>query len=325
MEKTCRICGNTEKNRLHKAREMMFGTREEFDYLECGGCGTLQSCEIPDSSLYYPKDYYSFAEDQESYFSDKLQRRIAARFVGDYFVSGRNFIGKRLAQKDVGFVFFFPESLKEQLLNLNFNSRILDFGCGNGKLLKRLHYFGFRNLTGADAFIENEIFYKNGIKIFKKNLPEIEPFFDFVMLHHSFEHLPAPLESLREIHRLLPENKFCLIRIPLKNFAWEKYGVNWFQLDAPRHLFLYTEKSFRGLAEKAGFIVEKVVYDSEVYQFYISEQYAQNIAMNDERAFNGDFEQSIFTPEQMQDWKRQTEKLNAENRGDQACFYLRKL
>lgn len=324
MENICRICGNTEKNRLHKAREMMFGTRDEFDYLECGACGTLQICEFPDLSRYYPQDYYSFAENQESYFSAKLQRRIAARFVGDYFVNGRNFIGKYLANKNVGFTFFFPESLKEPLLELNFQSRILDFGCGNGKLLKYLHYYGFRNLTGADAFIEKDIFYKNGIKIYKKSLPEIEPFFDFIMLHHSFEHFPAPLESLREIHRLLPENKFCLIRIPLVNFAWEKYGVNWFQLDAPRHLFLYTEKSFRKLAEKAGFEVAKVVYDSEVAQFFISEQYAQNIPMSDERAFDGDFSKSFFTSEQMENWERETEKLNKENRGDQACFYLKK-
>lgn len=320
METACKICGNTEKNQLHKAREMMFGTRDEFDYLECGACGTLQICEIPDLRRYYPKDYYAFAEDQENYFTEKLYRRIAARFVGDYFVNGRNFVGKRLAQKNVGFVFFFPESLKENFLDLNFDSRILDFGCGNGKLLKYLRYFGFRNLTGADAFIEKDIFYPNGIKIYKKTLPEIEPFFDLVMLHHSFEHLPNPLESLQEIHRLLPENKFCLIRIPVVNFAWEKYGVNWFQLDAPRHLFLYTERSFRALAENAGFAVEKVVYDSEFYQFSISEQYARDISADDERAFNGD-----FSPEQIESWKLEAEKLNKENRGDQACFYLRKV
>lgn len=324
MERACKICGNAKKNQIHKVREMMFGTRDEFDYLECGACGTLQICEIPDLSLYYPKDYYSFSENHESYFTEKFYRRIAARFVAQFFTSGRNFIGKRLSQKNAGFVFFFPEPLKEKFLNLNFQSRILDFGCGNGRLLKYLHYFGFRNLIGADAFIEKDIFYPNGIKIYKKSLPEIAPFFDLVMLHHSFEHLPNPFESLREIHALLRENKFCLIRIPVVNFAWEKYGVNWFQLDAPRHLFIYTERSFRVLAEKAGFAVEKVVYDSEAAQFYVSEQYACDISMSDERAFNGNFSKSIFTPEQMHEWERETDKLNEENKGDQACFYLRK-
>jgi predicted SAM-dependent methyltransferase len=145
------------------------------------------------------------------------------------------------------------------------------------------------------------------------------------MLHHSFEHLPDPLASLTDIHRLLPAGKFCLIRLPLSAFAWEKYGVDWVQLDPPRHLFLFTERAFRGLAEQAGFEVAKVVYDSEAFQFFGSEQYARDIAMNDELAFRGDFSKSIFTEEQMRRWEREAELLNGENRGDQACFYLRKL
>ena len=64
MTKVCRICGNTEKNLIHKAQEMMFGTRDEFDYLECSACGTLQIVEIPDLSCYYPRDYYSFVSEE---------------------------------------------------------------------------------------------------------------------------------------------------------------------------------------------------------------------------------------------------------------------
>jgi SAM-dependent methyltransferase len=220
--------------------------------------------------------------------------------------------------------FNFPESLKEKILDINFKSKILDFGCGNGKLLQNLQYFGFQNLTGADAFIEKNIFYPNGINIYKRPLNEIEPFFDLIMLHHSFEHLPDPLETLQEIYRLLAKNKFCLIRIPVVNYAWEKYGVNWVQLDPPRHLFLYTEKSLRLLAEKAGFTVEKVVYDSEEFQFWASEYYKRDIAMNDPNWFKLNFDESLFTENQFNEWKREAKKLNEEKKGDQACFYLRK-
>ena len=44
---SCRICGNATGNRLHRAREMQFGTGEEFDYVECAGCGCVQIAEIP--------------------------------------------------------------------------------------------------------------------------------------------------------------------------------------------------------------------------------------------------------------------------------------
>jgi len=325
MESECRVCGNDKNNRIHTAREMMFGTRETFDYLECAVCGTIQIVEIPDLRRHYPENYYSLASDEKLYIETHLRRRIAARLAGNYFMKGKNLLGKYLAEKKEWLRFNFAHSLREPLLGIDFQSRILDFGCGDGKLLRNLYFYGFRNLTGADAFIEKDIFYPNGIKIYKRRLNEIATEFDLVMLHHSFEHLPDPLETLREIHRLLADEKFCLIRIPVANYAWEKYGINWVQFDAPRHLFLYTEKSLQILAEKSGFTVEKVVYDSEEFQFWASEYYAKDIAMNETDWFKLDFEQSLFNKKQFDDWKAEAEKLNQEKRGDQACFYLRKV
>lgn len=324
MDFPCRICENRRDNRIHRAVEMMFGMRDEFEYLECAACGTIQLIEIPDLSRFYPADYYSFDAARELGLSNDLKSRLAARLSADYFINRRNRIGKRLAEKKAWIKIYFPAYLRQFDLDINFRSRILDFGCGAGRLLHILHYFGFRHLTGADAFIETDVFYPNGVKIYKRRLEELEPFFDLVMLHHSFEHLPNPLETLQEIHRLLRTDKFCLIRIPVVNFAWEKYGVNWVQLDPPRHLFLFTEKSLRLLAEKAGFIVEKVIYDSESFQFWGSEQYAQDIPLNDARSYKGDISKSIFTAEQLIDWENQARNLNAQGKGDQACFYLRK-
>jgi hypothetical protein len=144
------------------------------------------------------------------------------------------------------------------------------------------------------------------------------------MLHHSFEHLADPKGSLSEIHRLLKADKFALIRIPVVNFAWEKYGVNWVQIDPPRHLFLYTESGFRELAESCGFKVESVVYDSNAFQFWGSEQYQLDFPLNDPRSHNN-LKGRIFSDEQMNNWRSEAEKLNAEKRGDQAAFYLRKI
>jgi len=322
MAITCRICGNSSDNRIHKTREMMFGTRDEFDYLECDRCGTLQIIDIPDLRKYYPENYLSF--DTRVEMGETYGRRIAAKFAGRYFAAGNDPIGKLIVEKKPWIGDHYPPSLRQFDLGIDFGSRILDFGCGNGRLLQSLHYFGFRNLTGADAFIEKDIHYRTGVNILKSGLRELEPEFDLIMLHHSFEHLADPLESLKQVHRLLASAKFCLVRMPVKNLAWEQYGVNWVQLDPPRHLYIYTEESFRQLAKSAGFAVEKIIYDSTAFQFWGSEQYLLDIplAASGSAAFTPP---DVFSEQQIAEWTARAKDLNIDGRGDQACFYLRKL
>ena len=58
----CKICKNTDTLKEYKVREMMFGFRDEFSYLECEKCGCLQIAEIPvNISKYYPSNYYSYS------------------------------------------------------------------------------------------------------------------------------------------------------------------------------------------------------------------------------------------------------------------------
>jgi SAM-dependent methyltransferase len=301
---------------------MMFGTRDEFEYIECGVCGTLQIAEVPDLAKYYRDDYIGF--DSRVVMGETLAKRLAARFAGKYLATGRGMIGRKVVGMKPWVAEHYPPSMRTFPLGIDFDSRILDFGCGNGRLLQGLHYFGFRDLTGADAFIEGDIEHSTGVKILKRGLDEFEPGFDLIMLHHSFEHLPDPAETLKQIHRLLKPGRYALIRIPLVSFAWEEYGVNWVQMDPPRHLFLYTEQSFRGLAEAAGLVVEKVIYDSTAFQFWGSEQYVRGIPLNDPRSHFLPDGGTVFSPAEIDEWQRRAEVLNEERRGDQACFYLRR-
>ena len=306
------------------AREMMFGTRDEFRYIECGDCGTLQIVKIPDLAKYYPPEYYSLAPAAEGEVHRGIKRRIAGRFIANYHTKNRSVIGKRLADGNSWSAILFPEYLKNFPGELTRESRILDYGCGSGRTLRILANFGFRSLVGADAFIEKDIVHPGGVTIYKKDLKDLEPPFDLIMLHHVFEHLPDPKESLAHIHRLLSDNGTAIIRIPVVNYAWKKYGINWVQLDPPRHLFIYTDQTFREMSVEAGFDVSKTVYDSEAFQFYGSEQYVMDIPMNDPLSFRGPSETSIFSAKQLEEWTRKAEHLNSRSLGDQMCFYLRK-
>jgi SAM-dependent methyltransferase len=304
----------------------MFGTRDEFDYVECGECGTVQIAQIPtDLGKYYPDNYFSFESAENTDLGATFGRRLGARFAGTHLLTGKSDIGKFVLTRKPWMADHFPPSLSEPLLDLSFNSRILDVGCGNGRLLQALHYFGFTNLRGADAFIEKDVAYSTGVNIYKRTLDQLDPSYDLIMLHHAFEHFVDPLDSFHHLNRLLEVGRFCLVRLPVVNYTWEKYGVDWVQLDAPRHLFLFSEKSLCQVAESAGFKTEKVVYDSGSFQFWASEQYLRDIPLTDPRSYQMDPANSMFSNEQIANWEAEAAKLNLAGRGDQAAFYFRKV
>ena len=318
---TCRICGNATSNKSYIAREMMFGYRDEFEYFECGECGCLQIKQVPDNlEKYYPESYYSFSKQQNGSLVRVLKYLVTSQTV-NYCLLGRNIKGLLLSK-----IFGVPEYcewIKKAKVYLD--SKILDVGCGIGELLIRMRRHGFCNLTGIDPYLNEDIFYKNGVKIFKREIHEIEGQFDFIMLHHSFEHMSEPLFVFRELYRLLKPHRFAIVRIPLSSsFAWRQYGVNWGQLDAPRHLFLHTPTSIQILAEQAALKVTDTTFDSTDFQFWSSEQYLRDIPLRDKRSYAENPRKSIFSKKEIRAFKTRAIELNKNKEGDSACFYLYK-
>jgi predicted SAM-dependent methyltransferase len=185
---------------------------------------------------------------------------------------------------------------------------------------------GFINLTGIDPYIKHDISYRNGVKIFKKHIFELNGQYDLVMSHHSFEHMPQPLDVLNKFYELLRPNRYALIRMPMaSSFAWRHYGANWVGLDAPRHLFLHTLKSMQLLSKKAGFKVVDIEFDSTGRQFFASELFVRNIPLKDSSNYLNNAQRALFSHEQMEAFEAKAIELNAKGDGDQACFYLHKV
>lgn len=299
----------------------MFGLREEFDYVECPSCGAIQIKDIPkDMARHYPENYYSLDFDPTTFYKHPFRAWLEnARIT--YAVFGTGKIGKMLYTK-------FPDTAPVSVgsvLNLTKESTILDVGCGSGRLLYQLREIGFKNTSGTDPYLTNAISYDNGLKIETKELSEVQGTYDIIMMHHVFEHIADPAAMLRAVHTKLTKGGTCIIRIPVADCeAWEKYGKDWVQLDAPRHFFLHTLKSMDILAKQAGLVVDEVNFDSRDFQFWGSEQYKRDIPLMDERSLAINPKSDIFTDEEKQKWKEAAEALNREANGDQAIFYLKK-
>lgn len=312
----CRICGNAAGNIAYQAREMMFGLRETFEYFQCGACGCLQIAHVPsDMAKYYPSDYNGFAVPRRNYYGGLKGEFRRKRYEAALF---RNTVTSRLLDA------LFPAEqyhIIGKQIKIDKTTRILDVGCGAGSYLYPLYELGMRNVKGIDPFIRNTIVYPNGYSVEKRYVHDMNGTWDMIMYNHSFEHVPDPLENLRAVKRLLADKGLCIIRIPtVSSYAWEHYRTDWFQLDAPRHFFLHSTKSMEILARQANLQVVDVVYDSSAMQFIGSEKYRKDISLTEATP------PANFVTRKVQKWsyQRQARKLNAEKRGDQAAFLLRK-
>lgn len=313
----CRICSNKENNTTYEAREMMLGIRDMHTYFKCGECGCLQIAEVPKNiQEYYPgDDYYSYDQIK----TETGLKKVLITLRDRYAATGQGFIGKLLQMK-------MPHDKLPRLqqAGVNTQSRILDVGCGAGHLLHSLKECGFVNTHGIDPFNAKDIEYSNGLTIEKKSIHEVtDNNWDLIMMNHSFEHVLDQHETLAQIKKLLKPNGVCMIRIPtVSSWAWDHYGVDWVQLDAPRHLFLHSQKSMQFLADEVGFELRETIYDSFAFQYWGSEQYLKDIPLNDERSYAVNPEKSIFDDHQIQNYTIRSKALNAEQQGDQAAFYL---
>jgi hypothetical protein len=110
-------------------------------------------------------------------------------------------------------------ALEQCVSNLPAQGRLLDFGCGDGAVLKSASQL----LKGweLDAYDISDHYEKTllaipGVKRFfsKKTEPLPEGVYDLVVLWHTLEHVPFPTEELKGLRKYVNESGKLLIQIP---------------------------------------------------------------------------------------------------------------
>jgi len=85
------------------------------------------------------------------------------------------------------------------------------------------------------------------------------------------EHLADPLEALRAVAHSLAPQGVALIRVPnVEGVMARLCGEDWFQLDAPRHLWGFGANSLALLLGEAGLKADRMETHSEVRVLYYS-------------------------------------------------------
>ena len=315
----CRICTAPLPNGRIAVPEMMFGTRELFDFALCSGCGTLQIAAIPaDIARHYPPGaYYSFNNARAL----SPLRRLAKRALAGWLAG-------RPHRWPAG------ESWRDRLLRgvqpwialvpgLHRGSAILDVGCGEAARLRQLAALGFRELAGMDPFLPPDRAGRtaDGIALHACELPQHDGAHDLVMFHHSLEHMADPAAQLAAARARLKPGGQVLVRVPvLQPGIWQRYGTNWAQIDAPRHLHLFTPHALIALAQRAGLEPVSMTCDGEGWALAWSEAIAGGLPL---RAADGSANPAPFTEARLEQFAREARRLNRAGEGDQACFVFR--
>ena len=290
----CAFCGGT-RGTDYVFREMKYGTRDKFNYWECLACGCLQIVTIPENmGTYYADDFFA---------STFRFGALELLFYRAYQMAPH--LGKMIRPA--------PEAFQSVLdAGLSPGARILDVGCGGGKLVTVLRSLGY-DAHGIDPFVREE----TGC-VHRSYLQDVTAKdWDLIMFHHSLEHMSDHVHVLRLAREKLAPGGTCLVRIPVANWAWKNYRENWAQLDAPRHLIIHTPKSFKLAFEAAGFHASRIEFDSGPFQFYASELYQRDTPLAEAGA-----QVAGLGSAALRQMRVRSSELNRQQLGDQAAFFL---
>jgi SAM-dependent methyltransferase len=78
-----------------------------------------------------------------------------------------------------------------------------------------------------------------------------------VVLYHVLEHVPAPVTTLREVHRILAPGGMVVVEVPsYAAIGFRVLGTRNLCVDYPHHLYFFTPSTLERCLESSGFAVE---------------------------------------------------------------------
>jgi 2-polyprenyl-3-methyl-5-hydroxy-6-metoxy-1,4-benzoquinol methylase len=253
---------------LWEGTDKKFRGRGRFSYVQCRECGLVflhPALSEQELAQYYPDHVTVLRTNAEGSALQNarqwLKRAVAEDWYG--YATGPGVAGKRrfrLLRKALGLPL---RPYLRQVPRQRPGGRVLDIGCGSGGYLAFLASLGW-TCYGIEPGPRSRTYAQEvlGLTVHQGPLESCgfpDSFFDVVTMWHVIEHLANPPATLREVHRMLKPDGVLLLRTPNVD-SWEArcFQSNWYGLDPPRHLFLFSPDTLRAALGKAGFAVSRL-------------------------------------------------------------------
>lgn len=233
----CPACGSSDNMDLLCAPDRYHGRRQLFHLVKCASCELVWTDDAPGP------------DEIAKHYGPYYDRAIAAAGEGGS-VRWRDRLRTLAEYKDGG--------------------AILDLGCSSGSFLSTLSGKGW-DLHGIEMSAEPAARAQKlcGAKVFVGDILDA-PFspgsFDVITCFHVFEHMYQPKAVLEKVSEWLKPGGIFYVLVPnIDSAGAHIFQSYWYALELPRHLFHFSPKSLRYLANSVGLDVASLTTHREVY------------------------------------------------------------
>lgn len=262
----CNLCGENKTVLYFETEESISQARDKFRLVKCRNCGLVYVNPRPTKaaiSRYYPEEIYYAYRPYEDERKRPLKERIKGlmmEYIGDYPIKNKE---KVLIRWIARFSALIWENSVSVVVPYKRGGRVLDIGCGTGKLLDWLKRHGWQVYGVETSKKAAEYGNSFGLNIFNGELIEAKfssEFFDVVVINQVLEHLYDPKGTLREIHRILKRDGMLIVGVPnIDSYEARVFGRYWSLLDIPRHLYHFLLLLLKLLLAESNFNIKKII------------------------------------------------------------------
>jgi len=138
-------------------------------------------------------------------------------------------------------------------------TKMIEFGCGNGSILQYLFQNGFQ-IEGSDISLSClQFFQKRNKKISlyqsdALNTPFHDETYHVIGLFDVLEHIENDTLALKESFRICKKNGLIIITVPAHKYLWSYFD------EFSQHKRRYSKKELNLKLKKAGFEIEKISF-----------------------------------------------------------------